>query len=180
MTKFAHHTMHINLDLDGVFADFEGGVKRISGKLPHELPKNKMWAIVHSQKDFFLKLERLEEGIILWKHIETIHHELGIPVRFLTGAPSSHAFREQKKEWVIKHKGDKYETIVLPKKDKQLYSGPWQILIDDTAINIDQWVEKGGYGLFYEGKAQPMIDKLEELLELYLTARGQKDTRKTA
>jgi hypothetical protein len=174
------HTLELNLDLDGVFADFEGGVVKICGKKPSELPKNRMWSIVHSKKDFFLTLDRMDEGIKLWKHIEHIHHELGIPVKFLTGAPSSQAFRDQKKAWVLKHKGERYECIVLPKKDKQLHSGPWKVLIDDTQINIDQWVEKGGYGLFYDGTAATTIAQLEEILALYLAARGQKDTRSIA
>lgn len=170
--------MELNLDIDGVFADFEGGfTKAARGKKIHEVPKNKMWAIIHSDKRFFANLDRLAEGIILWKHIEKIHHELGIPVKFLTGAPSSQAFRDQKKEWVLKHKGERYECIVLPKKDKQLYSGPWKVLIDDTQINIDQWIEKGGYGLFYDGTAAGTIKQIEEILALYLAARGQKDTR---
>jgi hypothetical protein len=159
----------LNLDLDGVFADFEGGVEKICGKKLADLPKNRMWSIVHSKKDFFRQLDRLEEGLKLWRYVEDVlHKQHGIPVRFLTGAPSSQAFRDQKKEWVAEHKGEKYECIVLPKKDKQLYSGPWKVLIDDTQVNIDQWVAKGGFGLFYNGTAQPTIDELGAVVDMYM------------
>jgi hypothetical protein len=159
------NNLELLLDLDGVFADFEGGVQKLSGKRISDMHKSEMWKTVHRDKEFFLNLERLEEGIVLWNYIVEAQQAYKFPIKFLTGAPSSHAFREQKKAWVAKHKGEHYETIVLPRKDKQLYAGPGKILIDDNQENIDQWVAKEGIGLFYDGKSTVTISRLKELFD---------------
>lgn len=145
------------LDLDGVFFDFDGGVRRITGKSPHQLHKGSMWAAIHSDKMFFRNLELLPHAKDLWAYTKTKSPT------FLTGAPSSHAFREQKKESVAFHFGPEWTTIVLPKKDKQLYSGEGMILLDDSIDNIDQWNTKGGRGVLFTE-----FDKaLAELKALY-------------
>ena len=142
--------LEAQLDLDGLFADFEGGVKAITGKTPKELgDTRRMWAAVHSNKQFFLELEILEGSMDLWAAIKDILPDDRI--RFLTGAPSSAAFREQKKQWVAKVFGPQYEVNVVPRRDKPLYSGPLKVLIDDTEDNIDGWVAKGGHGIFHTG-----------------------------
>lgn len=139
----------VQLDLDGLFADFNGGVKAITGKTPTELgDKRRMWSAIHSNKQFFLELEVLEGSMDLWRAIKTVLPDERI--RFLTGAPSSAAFREQKKQWVAKVFGPQYEVNVVPRRDKQLYAGPFKVLIDDTDSNIQDWVAKGGHGILHE------------------------------
>lgn len=146
MTKI----LELHLDLDGLFADFEGGVKAITGKTPSQLgDKRRMWAAVHSKKTFFLDLEVLEGSMELWAAIKSVLPDEKI--KFLTGAPSSAAFREQKKLWVAKVFGTQYEVNVVPRRDKQLYSGPYKVLIDDTKGNIHDWVVKGGHGIYHKG-----------------------------
>lgn len=151
------------LDLDGVFADFNRGVFEITGKQPHELHKGRMWAAVHSKKDFFLSLHLMPGADVLWDYFKDASPT------FLTGAPSSQAFREQKVEWVKLRFGEQYSTIVLPKKDKQLHSGPYKVLVDDSPDNVEQWVAKGGYGFLYEGDPHSTIAALEELRQGILT-----------
>ena len=40
------------LDLDGVFADFNKGVKAITGKEPSSLPSWKLWSSINKKEDF--------------------------------------------------------------------------------------------------------------------------------
>lgn len=145
------------LDLDGVFADFDAGVRAITGKSPGELDKRRMWAAVHSKKDFFLSLEMLAGADALWAYFKQY------TPTFLTGAPSSHAFREQKAQWVAAKFGPEWVTIVLPRRDKQLHSGPNKVLVDDNVEMIEQWVAKGGFGFLYKGDPHEVIAAVEEL-----------------
>lgn len=153
--------LELQLDLDGLFADFNGGVKAITGKTPSQLgDKRRMWAAVHSNPHFFLELEILEGSMDLWREIKRLLPDERI--KFLTGAPSSAAFREQKKQWVAKVFGPQYEVNVVPRRDKQLYSGPYKVLIDDTEGNIHDWVVKGGHGILHEDDFSVTIQQLLE------------------
>jgi len=152
--------LEVQLDLDGLFADFEGGVKAITGKPPSQLEKRRMWAAVHSNKLFFLELKVLPRSMELWTAIKSILPDEKI--KFLTGAPSSAAFREQKKQWVAKVFGSQYEVNVVPRRDKQLYSGPYKVLIDDTGGNIHDWVVKGGHGIYHKGDFDKTIAEWHE------------------
>lgn len=153
----------IHLDLDGLFAGFDQRVKHLCGKLPRELPKNRMWSIVHSDKEFFLNLEVINGSMDLWAAIKEIFEDRQI--KFLTGAPSSKSFREQKKEWVLKTFGPQYEVNVVPRRDKQLWSRPLRVLIDDTDGNIHDWVVKGGHGIHHDGDFTRTITALREYHE---------------
>ena len=147
------------LDLDGVFSDFNRRVHHLSGKQPHELG-NKLWKIIMADKQFFASLELMKDAEYLWEYAKQYD-----PI-FLTGAPPGERSREQKRVWVAEKFGEQYTTIVLPKKEKQLHSGPHKVLVDDTQVNIDQWVNKGGHGVFH-ADVWETIDRLEEIRSFY-------------
>jgi hypothetical protein len=91
----------------------------------------------------------------------------------LSGLPAMRTGRDQKTRWVqerLIHPTGWHpdKIIVLPKKDKQLYSGPNKVLIDDTAINIDQWNDKGGFGVLHDGDVMRTIAIVEELRAAYI------------
>lgn len=143
------------LDLDGVFADFTKRVTEIAGRPPHELHKGRMWAAVHSDKRFFANLDFMPGALVLWEGVKHLNPS------FLTGAPSSQAFRDQKKEWVAAKFGDHHEVIVLPRREKKLYSGIGHVLIDDTGDLIDEWRSKGGIGIHYDGDPEKALVELD-------------------
>jgi hypothetical protein len=142
-----NNKLTIYCDLDGLFADFDKGVKGLTGSHPKDLEKKFLWKAIHWNKQFFLDLELIEGSWDLWEAVRNVVSEDRI--KFLTGAPSSHVFREQKKLWVAKTFGPQYEVNVVPRRDKQLHSGPLKILIDDTEANIHDWVAKGGHGIHH-------------------------------
>lgn len=150
-------TFSLYLDLDGVFADFNKRVEDLAGEPAYRLPSKRLWQVVHTDPEFFLNLELVPGADRLWSYVKQYN-----PI-FLTGAPSSTSFREQKAEWVRQKFGPEWQTIVLPKKEKQNYSGWNKILIDDSLINIEQWTSKGGYGILHED-ADKTIVALEELI----------------
>lgn len=155
--------LQVFLDLDGVFADFDARVRRLTGKHPNQLHRSRLWKIVNSDKRFFAELELIEGCMALWEATKDLQ-----PV-FLTGAPSSKVFQEQKREWVARIFGPEFTVHVVPKKLKQDYSGPHKVLIDDTPENIEQWTAKGGYGILHTGDHASTVKALQQLLALYLS-----------
>lgn len=144
------------LDLDGVFADFDGGFFKLTGKLPHQVEKNFLWKVINREERFFGELALMRDAEHLWAYTKQYQPT------FLTGLPAKKSGREQKQEWVAKQFGDEWETIVLPKREKQLHSGPNKVLVDDTHLNIEQWIAKGGLGVFHTDVWDTII-QLEEL-----------------
>jgi len=149
--------LELMLDLDGVFCNFDARVIKLCGKHPSELKRTKdLWNIVMSDKDFFLSLELMPGAEHLWQYCKQYNPT------FLTGAPPGDRAKEQKKLWVEQKFGAEWRTIVVPKKDKQLYSGPLKVLVDDTQINIDQWKQAGGIGVYHKD-VWDTIAQLEDL-----------------
>jgi hypothetical protein len=158
--NFNRYGFKLFLDLDGVFADFDDRVKILTGLHPHELTKRKLWTAVNADKDFFISLNKTDTADELWDFCKNLEPT------FLTGAPMGECFRSQKVDWVEKTFGSEYKTIVLPKREKRLYSGPMNILIDDSIENIEQWSEYG-YGILYTGNVQDAISKVKQFLSVH-------------
>lgn len=152
------------LDLDGVFAHFDKGVsKMFGGKHISEVPKKDMWRYINGHREgFFLTLEMMEDAEHLWNYTKQYDPTI------LSGLPSMSTGRSQKTAWVhtnlVNENGWQADKIIiLPKKEKQLHSGPRKVLLDDTQINIDQWVDQGGIGILHDGDVWKTVNALEEL-----------------
>lgn len=153
--------LQVYLDLDGVFADFGKRVKHLTGKYPHQLDKNRLWRMINSDERFFAELELIEGCIALWEATKDLE-----PI-FLTGAPSSPVFEQQKREWVARVFGPEFTVHVVPRRLKQEYSGPGKVLIDDMEENIEQWNARGGHGILHSGDHESTVAALKELMEIY-------------
>jgi 5'(3')-deoxyribonucleotidase len=155
--------IEVHCDLDGLFADFDAGVKKLTGKHPKDLEKKQLWKAINWNKRFFADLAVIDGSMDLWAAIKDMLPDEKI--KFLTGAPSVPAFREQKRVWVAETFGPQYEVNVVPRRDKQLWSGPLKILIDDTHGNIHDWVVKGGHGIHHQGSFGDTINELKQYAE---------------
>ena len=133
----------IFVDLDGVLAGFDTGIKQLTGKYPYELKKKDMWDAVYSIPDFFEKLPWTPEGRTLWNYIKPLNPTV------LTGLPQSPTGEQQKRKWCAQHLGTSVPVIVCPSKDKQKYAGTGTVLIDDRNDNIMQWKAAGGIGILH-------------------------------
>ena len=153
--------LQVFLDLDGVFADFDARVHRLCGKFPHQLDRTRLWKIVSADKRFFAELELIEGCLELWEATRDLE-----PV-FLTGAPRSRQFQEQKRDWVARIFGPEYLVHVVPKRLKQEFAGPGKVLIDDTPENIEQWIARGGHGILHTGDHASTVRALRELIVLH-------------
>ena len=158
--------IQVFLDLDGVFADFDARVKRLTGRHPDQLGRSELWKAVNRDKRFFAELELIEGCMLLWEATRDM-----APV-FLTGAPSSRVFQDQKREWVARVFGPEFAVHVVPKKLKQEFSGPGRVLIDDTPANIEQWNARGGHGILHTGDHASPVRALRELVKLHRERGG--------
>ena len=130
------------VDLDGVLADFDLGVKEITGKLPSEMGATAMWrAIDGAAKPFFQNLHWMPNARDLW--LALAPHQPCI----LSGIPmeSGSKFAKQKRSWCAKHLGHAVTVHLCASRNKHEYcQSKRDILIDDRSSNGKQWETKGG------------------------------------
>ena len=120
-----------------------------------------LWKIIYRTPNFFGGLKMMKDAEHLWAYAKQYD-----PV-FLTGLPMQSGAKDQKIRWVQEKFGHQYVTHVLPKRDKQLHSGPNKLLVDDTPTNLTQWAEKGGLVVHHVGDVWATIDAMEELRKGY-------------
>lgn len=146
----------IYIDLDGVLADFDGWKNTIPG-----LTKQNVWEHAKKVPDFYYQLKPMPEGILLMKYLRS----LNIPLAILTALPRRSTMPDaeaDKLKWVREHVGDIEFNIGPYAKDKQNFSGHGKILIDDSELNIPQWISRGGTGILYTG-FMPCYDAMERI-----------------
>lgn len=136
----------IFVDLDGVMANFDKRALEILGK-PFIRHDNSIWDTLEKYQDFFQGLEPMPDAFTLWREIEKFK-----PI-ILTAIPRVKRFpmaEIHKKEWVERHLGKHIEFRTGPyAREKQFHCVGKDILIDDNAINIAQWSNKGGVGIYH-------------------------------
>jgi hypothetical protein len=158
----------IYCDMDSVLTDFPSRYEHFTGMLPDEMEaeltkqygkekaKAMFWEKVdHLGTKFWTGIPWMKDGHMLWNYIRKYN-----PI--LLSSPSrSQTSVEGKKLWV-----DKYlpgtELILRQANKKQEFAGPKNILIDDRADNIQQWIAKGGIGILHKS-ASDTIHQLKEL-----------------
>lgn len=144
------------LDLDGVLADFDRGVRLVTGKTPEELSAAEMWRALARAPDFFGTLAMMRDAQVLWEfckpHAPTI----------LTGLPRGDWAQAQKRRWVAKHLGSEVPVITCLSHEKARWSGPGHVLVDGRAHLREAWVRAGGVFIHHVNAARS-IAQLKEL-----------------
>ncbi|HYD99929.1 MAG TPA: hypothetical protein VEH84_11145 [Alphaproteobacteria bacterium] len=135
------------LDLDGVLADFDRGVKAVTGRRPEAMPVKAMWAALAKSPDFFNTLHFMEDAEVLWEfcrpHRPTI----------LTGLPLGTWAPEQKRRWVARMLGEDVPIITCMARDKHRHGGPGCVLVDDREKTREAWEAAGGIFIHHRGAA---------------------------
>ncbi|WP_029011148.1 hypothetical protein [Azospirillum halopraeferens] len=126
------------LDLDGVLADFDRGVREVTGKAPEELPMKVMWRELSRHRDFFGTLAFMHDARDLWAFCAP--HDPTI----LTGLPLGSWAPEQKRRWVAHMLGPHVRVITCMTRDKPRHSGPGKVLVDDREKTRAGWEAAGG------------------------------------
>lgn len=153
----------IYCDLDGVLVDFDKGYEELTGIVNKEFIKGdyNFWKpISDAGASFWANLEWMSDGKVLWNYIKDITKTKP----FLLSAPSRDpSSKIGKQAWCKIHLNNQYDTLLLyPRAQKQTFSGPNKILIDDMEVTINEWNKKGGIGILHTS-AYNTINELKKI-----------------
>ncbi len=160
----------IYFDMDGVLANFDKGVRDLSGKEPIDQANvapgedEDMWAGVRSVPNFYNKLEPMPGALNMFF---TLYNKYGDKCQILTGIPKPHRgvqnAKEDKIRWAHRILSEELVVNVVYKEEKKNFcTGPGDVLIDDYVVNINSWIERGGTGILFSG-AEDVLKKIEEM-----------------
>lgn len=160
----------IYCDMDGVLANFKGHYQELFGKNPDTTPDPELWNDIntHGKAKFFEELPWMPGGQELWKFMT----DNFMRVKILTALGKTDKVDKQgsrgKRAWLAHHIPnlmDKDIKMVINKHQKQWYSRPGDIIIDDTPLVIDEWNAKGGTGILYQNANQAITELKKHLYE---------------
>ena len=149
----------IYFDMDGVLADFKGGVRDLCGIAPSLQGQTYvdgsdayMWEKIRQVDHFYARLKVLPGAI---KMFETVVRANPGKCQILTGVPKPDKgiryASEDKEEWIRRYFSKSIPVNIVLRKDKILFcKGKGSILIDDFSANIKAWEKAGGTGICHK------------------------------
>ena len=164
----------VYLDMDGVLADFFGGIEKLYGvqhwkELTSDRTKDLKTEVIKkiTGTNFFETLPKFNSADALIKLVQDFTGGIySINTSPLRGDNKNSAY--YKKVWIGKHLPKPQEIIVTGRKESYAMNknNKPNILIDDRPINIQRWTGRGGYGILYQAN-KDSIDKVKNALEDY-------------
>ena len=140
----------IYFDLDGVIADFWGGLEEICGDVDTSEMEN-VWAAVRSVDHYYSKLKPIDGSIDMVRHyIE----KYGDRCEILTAIPSAYRnikfAEEDKRAWVAEYISPDIKVNIVQHTGKASFcKGPGYVLVDDFPKNINEWRACGGTAVLF-------------------------------
>jgi hypothetical protein len=165
----------VYLDMDGVLADFFGGVEKMYGvehwkQLTNDKTKDLKKEVIDriTGTDFFATLPKFTSADELISIVKKFTGgKFSINTSPLRGDHENSG--KYKKVWISNNIEQPDEIIVTGRKEsyaKDKGTGTPNILIDDRPINIQKWQAAGGYGILYQANRDP-LSKVQQALEKY-------------
>ena len=165
----------VYLDMDGVLADFFGGIEKMYGvenwkQLTNDKTKDLKKEVIDriTGTDFFATLPKFPTADDL---IDLVKKFTGgtfsINTSPLRGDHENSG--KYKKVWISNNIEAPAEIVVTGRKEtyaKDKASGTPNILIDDRPVNIQKWQAAGGYGILYQAN-RDSLTKVQKGLEDY-------------
>ena len=102
------------------------------------------------------------EAFLLMDYLRSLQ----IPLAILTALPRRGSVPDaeaDKAAWILQHFGPMEFNVGPYAIDKQNFSRPGYVLIDDNEKNIAQWNARGGTAFFYDG-FMGLYDDMERLM----------------
>jgi 5'(3')-deoxyribonucleotidase len=155
----------IYCDMDGVLTDFDNQFKKYTGVSPDVYTKT------HSTTEFWGEIEKagigywvgmnwMPEGKKLWNFIKKYDVEI------LSAPSRSKLSVDGKKMWVKTMLKPRPKLNLVRAVEKQKFTTPNSILIDDKVENINQWKSAGGIGILAtRNNIDSVIQKLKKYYE---------------
>jgi len=165
----------VYIDMDGVLADFFGGVEKMYGvqhwkELTSDKTKDLKSEVINriTGTDFFATLPRFDSaGELISMVKEFTGGNFSINTSPLRGDHTNSS--KYKKLWIQNNIEQPDDIIITGRKEsyaKDKASGTPNILIDDRPVNIDRWQNAGGYGILYQAN-RDSLSKVKTALEQY-------------
>jgi hypothetical protein len=165
----------VYLDMDGVLADFFGGVEKLYGvshwkELTADKTKDLKKEVIDriTGTDFFATLPKFPTADGLIDMVKTFTGgTFSINTSPLRGDHENSG--KYKKVWISNNIETPAEIVVTGRKEtyaKDKASGTPNILIDDRPVNIQKWQAAGGYGILYQAN-RDQLNKVQKGLEEY-------------
>ena len=168
----------VYLDMDGVIADFFGGVEKLYGvshwkQLASDKSKDLRQDVIDriTGTNFFETLPKFPSADNLIAVIKKFTGgRFSILTSPLRGDHDNSA--KWKRVWINQNIEQPDETIVSGRKEKYATTkGTANILVDDRPINIQKWQDKGGYGILYQAN-KDSLSTIEQALKNYGEKNG--------
>ena len=171
----------VYLDMDGVLADFFGGVEKMYGvehwkQLTNDKTKDLKKEVIDriTGTDFFATLPKFNSADALIDMVKKFTGgKFSINTSPLRGDNENSA--KYKKTWISNNIEKPDDIVVTGRKEsyaKDKGTGVPNILIDDRPVNIQRWEDAGGYGILYQAN-RDSLTKVKKGLEDY--AKIQRD-----
>ena len=148
----------IYFDMDGVLADFDGGVTNLCGLRPLAQGEHRskeeddlMWEKIREVGHFYDRLDPMPGAVKLFNEI---YDKYGDKCEILTGIPKPKrgilTAGDDKIAWVHRILSPTLKVNIVYREEKKNFcTGKNSILIDDLRSNIDDWISYGGTGIFH-------------------------------
>lgn len=161
----------IFIDMDGVLADFDRGVKELLNLEPLNQEENhpelteQLFQAIQSYPDFYWNLKPIEGAIELLNDLKEKY-----TIEILTGIPKPERgiveAKDNKVKWIEKYFGKEIPVNAVLRKDKRNFvENNRCVLIDDFTENIEQWEKAGGIGILFKS-ANQVYEELERIEQM--------------
>ena len=156
----------IYLDMDGLLADYEGGLRDTAKELGVSEDDGKaIWNKINSNpEEWWSNLKTIPEGMKIFNAIKDKEPSV------LSAAGTNERTKQGKLEWLKKNGLTPYlkEIIFVNNKSaKKKYAKGGDILIDDRPDNVADWEMEGGTSYLFQNNANQIIKQLGMLKENY-------------